>query len=171
VLAVTGGLDQGVVTLQVISLEDWCGSPVDPCMIGRWVSTKVEITDETTGAPVTELGGGDGVVMTIARDGKVVIDHNGMSPIRSDVSGIIFQTTVRGVSNATIKSRNGQVEVVTNDFATTATAQVQTGGLASRPLAGTPVLGTGTYQCSSTTLDLSSPYPLGTAKSSFQKQS
>jgi hypothetical protein len=42
--------------------------------------------------------------------------------------------------------------------------------VSSRPIAGSPVLASGGYQCSGSTLHLTDDYPLGNVNADFSKQ-
>lgn len=50
---------------------------LDPCLIGKWLATKVALGSENFPA---DSGGGPGFVVTIAADGLETVDYSGMKP-------------------------------------------------------------------------------------------
>jgi hypothetical protein len=174
VIAVTGGLKAGSVTLKghvpgcKSAPASQASGDVDKCVIGSWTSTDIQNIDT-----VTKLGkalpGGVGVRLTITASGAVTLDHTGSTPLRTDVGGDIFGTKLDGVGHARITAREGVFTLVENDFSTTVTAQQITPlgpGLTQK---GTVALGTGPYTCAGGVLRLTSPYPLGEVRSVYAK--
>jgi hypothetical protein len=157
-----------------MTFEDYCGPKqpattdapatttlppvVDPCMVGRWVTTSLVITDTVTGAPATNLGGGAGTILDVAPDGSFTMNFDGSTPMQEDVAGNIFSTQITGVAHGHITSMGGSMTLLDNDYDATLHTDFSFGG-AGR--AGGPGLGTGTYLCGPGTMETHDPYPLG----------
>ena len=66
------------------------------------------------------------MVLTVQPSGAFTLAHDGSTPMRTEVGGNVFSTAMSGTGHGTLKAGNGQLTLVTNDFAQTVTAQQQT---------------------------------------------
>jgi hypothetical protein len=69
------------------------GGVANSCVVGTWKSTGVNMTFDSNGAHGT-ASGGTGLTLTVAPDGKTVVDFTGMQPIMFDTS--VNGTNVKG---------------------------------------------------------------------------
>jgi hypothetical protein len=80
-IGVTGGLAVASVTVTGRSVEDFCKErPASTCPVGEWVTTNVVVAQN--GA---KLEGGSGIVVTVAKDGALVVDLGASAPVQMTV--------------------------------------------------------------------------------------
>ncbi|CAN0514320.1 unnamed protein product, partial [Phaeothamnion confervicola] len=143
IVAVTGGTQTATLTFTGSPLDCDEKEPlVDPCLVGTWVSTTAYIDDTVTNAPVDELGGGAGIVLTIASSGQFTMNFDSSTPTSTDLGdGLVLSARTRGVAHGALTAEGGTITLVSNDYATTLVTQMSTGG----SIPGGSGLGSGTY--------------------------
>jgi hypothetical protein len=170
VVGLTGGTANAALTIVGTELD--CERPettaapevVDPCLVGRWTSTASYIDDTVTGAPVSELGGGAGIVLTIARDGAFTMDFSAATPSSTDLGdGLVLSTQTRGIATGHLTAADGQVKVIDNDYSTSLTTRLSAGG----EIAGGTGIGSGAYSCGGASMEMRTPFELGETINSF----
>jgi len=166
VLGVSNGTSPSSVAIAGQELDCDPEEPtVDPCVVGTWVSTASYIDDQVTGAPVTELGGGAGIVLTITSSGAFTMDFDASTPSSTDMGdGVVLSTRTRGIAHGEITAINGGVELLAQDYSTTLTTQFSTGG----QIAGGTGIGTGTYSCGPGSVEFRTPFELGETINAFR---
>ncbi|MGE3588759.1 MAG: hypothetical protein AB7L17_13635 [Ilumatobacteraceae bacterium] len=171
VVGLTGGTDTASMT--ILGGKVNCRKPettetapiVDPCLVGQWISTASYIDDTVTGAPVNELGGGAGIVMTVSPDGSFTMDFNASTPSSTDMGhGLILSSQTIGVAHGHITATNGNVELIDADYRDSLTTRMTGGGT----LPGGTGIGTGTYSCTAGRAEFHTPFELGETINAFQ---
>ncbi len=170
VVAVASGTD--AASISVVGLDHGCeqageggggaaSDDVDECLVGTWVAYAVAMQDTTTGMPATSLGGGEGTVLEIEADGSFTMDFDDSTPVLSDVGGFQMGHQTRGVAHGRLTASNGQLAVVEQDYASSLRTKF-VGAVGGGPeQAGGIGIGTGTYECTSNSLDTEEPTELG----------
>ena len=166
VLGVSNGTQTSDVSIVGSELDCDPEDPVvDPCMVGRWISTASYIDDTTTGAPVTELGGGAGIVLTISRSGAFTMDFNASTPSSTDLGdGLVLSSQTRGVAHGHIRSGAGSVELVDQDYRESLVTAMTGGGR----IAGGSGIGSGSYSCGAGSVEFRTPFELGETINAFR---
>ena len=170
VVALTGGTDTASITFVGAALEceedgegggGEASDDVDECLVGTWVAYAVAMQDTTTGMPATSLGGGEGTLLEIEADGSFTMDFDDSTPVLSDVGGFQMGHQTRGVAHGRLTASNGLLTVVEQDYASSLRTKF-VGAVGGGPeQAGGIGIGTGTYECTSNSLDTEEPTELG----------
>jgi hypothetical protein len=159
-LAVTGLATPGQVTLEGMTLEDYCG---DTCLVGVWETDTI-----TVPGPYPELTevGGAGAILIVEADGTVTYDFDPMGPMTryDDQLDISFEAASFGVAVGHVTfTDDGQVVVV--DLDTSGTYHTLTAGPVNTELPAGPsayvYFGNGrTVDCTGDVLSMSYTEPV-----------
>jgi len=158
VLGATGGVHATKVAVGGRSLEDFCGKPgkVDPCLVGTWTSSAIEID-----VPGFASGtGGAGGTLTIGKGGGTSIALDGSAPVVVQVEGLTETFTMMGGVTGIVNASKG-VMTSLQTGPSTLTMHVVVPGLLDSTIpftegpTGTPF--DGLYSCSKTTLTYNAP--------------
>jgi hypothetical protein len=168
-VAFSGGLTGAEVVMNGSSLEDFCqqdqptpSTPVfqglDKCLIGTWSSTVWKPVFAGAGGSV-EYSGGQGALMTVAPDGRVVLDFEPMTGLTGNVAGVVATIKFYGSIAAQMTTAQNQfftVAITDTTFSYLASVEGFAGGqtvdLGGLPAAGSPI--DVTFTCTETTLDI-----------------
>jgi hypothetical protein len=103
-VAVTGGLQKSSVTVAGRSLDAFCKSQQTQ-LVRTWRSTSGTVTGDLAGSAL-KISGAAGLVMTIAKDGKALVNHSSGAPGSFTLDRPSFQQrgtiTTRGTETATL---------------------------------------------------------------------
>lgn len=115
-LAVSGGESGNSVTVNGLSLQEYCKekTKLDPCVVGTWRSPS--LAGVTIGR-VQIVSGGEGIVLTVARDGTSVFDFSGFTPMEMKVGEQTGTGTIQGVSHQTLSTSGGMISASNYDGA------------------------------------------------------
>jgi hypothetical protein len=169
VLAITGGTDAGSVTFTGASVEcdeepgdaEAPGDELDECLVGTWVSYAVAMQDTTTAMPATSLGGGEHITLEIRSDGSFTMDFDGSTPVLSDVGGFQMGHQTRGVAHGRLEASGGRLTVTEQDYADSLHTKFVGASGGGPEQQGGIGINTGTYECTSNSLDTEEPTELG----------
>ena len=121
---------------------------VDPCVVGKWVSTNVASTFSVPGAFVT-LTGGAGLKLTFASNGSETADWSSMAPLATTIPVDVTQT-YHGISHYHVTASEGTLSFLSADYSGWS-GQQDWAGQISQVTGANPILAE-QYSCSSTTL-------------------
>jgi hypothetical protein len=78
---------------------------LDPCLLGRWVSTNSQHINTIDGDPVPFTGGG--ALLTYRPNGTATLDFNRSKPERATVGGVRWTYQIRGTVTANVHHERG----------------------------------------------------------------
>ncbi len=158
-LGATGGVQAGKVTVRGRSLDDFCKKPakVDPCLVGQWVSTAVDISIPGLAAGT----GGAGGTLTLAKSGAASVVLDGTAPVVVTVQGLTETFQMMGGVSGIVNASNGLMTSLQTG-APTLSVHVEIPGLLSETIPFSDGSATGSpfdgiYTCSKTTLTYTAP--------------
>jgi hypothetical protein len=159
-LAVTGLAAPAQVSLEGMTLEDYCGEP--ECLVGVWVTDTITVPGPY--AELTEVGGA-GAVLIVEADGTVTYDFDPMGVMSryDDQLDISFDAASFGVAVGHVDFVDGQVVVL--DLDTSGTYHTLSAGPVNTELPAGPsayvYFGNGrTVDCNGDVLTLSYTEPV-----------